>query len=237
MRGWNHRDFQQRADNIATIEAIEEFIGSIPDFTPIRDACFRFWRSWKPGIEPSFQLGSYQNRPTTEIAEMRNVRRVNMGNCAFQRVMPINFMAEMASESELGQYLKMALPFDLRRTGFTISIRGPGAEAGLFIGDCDHDLNTWNEEFEQNKGALQIMGQSLHLAIVRLADAPKSILSAREHECLTRSAQGKTAKVIARELGLSDQTIAFYMSRIRMKLDVSNTTQAVAKATREGILS
>jgi DNA-binding CsgD family transcriptional regulator len=84
---------------------------------------------------------------------------------------------------------------------------------------------------------LQVAVQRLHMATVHLLEPSAGILTPREKQCLECSAKGLTVKRTAQQLQLSDQTVTFYLGRIRMKLGVSNTTEAVALAIRRGLIS
>jgi len=57
-------------------------------------------------------------------------------------------------------------------------------------------------------------------------------LSAREREVLSHVAHGDPNKMIARELGISDQTVKNHMWRIFQKLRVQDRTDAVLVAIR-----
>lgn len=55
-------------------------------------------------------------------------------------------------------------------------------------------------------------------------------ISARECEVLEKLAEGHANKVIARELGISPNTVKTHVARLFEKLDVSNRTEAIARA-------
>lgn len=61
-------------------------------------------------------------------------------------------------------------------------------------------------------------------------------LSVREAEVLTLVASGKSNKVIAGNLGLSEETIKGYLKNILVKLGASDRTHAVTLAQRRGII-
>ena len=61
-------------------------------------------------------------------------------------------------------------------------------------------------------------------------------LSAREAEVLTLVASGKSNKVIAGNLGLSEETIKGYLKSIMVKLGANDRTHAVTLAQRRGII-
>ncbi|MES2512297.1 MAG: response regulator transcription factor [Pseudomonadota bacterium] len=60
-------------------------------------------------------------------------------------------------------------------------------------------------------------------------------LSRRQHEVLMKVVQGKPNKVIARELGISDQTVKSHVMAVMGALGVNNRTEAVYKAAAIGI--
>ena len=62
-------------------------------------------------------------------------------------------------------------------------------------------------------------------------------LSPRQLEILSATAQGKSDKRIAYELGISTETIKFHQAVIREKLGANNRTHAVVKALSWGVLN
>lgn len=61
-------------------------------------------------------------------------------------------------------------------------------------------------------------------------------ISARELAVLHALAEGRTNKEIARELGISPNTIKTHVARLFEKLDASRRTDAINKARQLGIL-
>lgn len=61
-------------------------------------------------------------------------------------------------------------------------------------------------------------------------------LTAREKQVMTELLLGSTQAEIARELGISSNTVATHIQRILLKLGVHNRAQAVAKVARAGWL-
>lgn len=66
---------------------------------------------------------------------------------------------------------------------------------------------------------------------------PVEPLTPRELEVLEQLAEGLPNKVIAAQLGISDQTVKFHVAQITSKLGVANRTEAVRRAIRRGILA
>jgi DNA-binding NarL/FixJ family response regulator len=61
-------------------------------------------------------------------------------------------------------------------------------------------------------------------------------LTDREREVLQRVAVGRSNKIAADELGISEETVKTHMKRILAKLAASDRTHAVTIATKRGIL-
>jgi DNA-binding CsgD family transcriptional regulator len=66
---------------------------------------------------------------------------------------------------------------------------------------------------------------------------PQFHLTRRETEVLTWVGRGKTSAEIAIILGLSARTVNFHCAQAMSRLDVTNRTQAVAKALAEGLIT
>lgn len=65
----------------------------------------------------------------------------------------------------------------------------------------------------------------------------REVLSPREAECLGLVAEGKTAREISSELGLSSRTVESYVTSAMSKLGAVSRPHAVARAFRRGIIS
>lgn len=69
-----------------------------------------------------------------------------------------------------------------------------------------------------------------------LPEPEKIQLSARQRECLTMIAAGKTSAQIAAQLGLSRRTVDHYVGSACAKLGVRSRTQAVARMIGLGLI-
>jgi len=65
---------------------------------------------------------------------------------------------------------------------------------------------------------------------------PEGSLTPRELGVLRELARGGTNAEIARELGISERTVAFHMENLLQKLEVDNRTKAVVEGIRRGWL-
>ena len=101
---------------------------------------------------------------------------------------------------------------------------------------------------EQLLAAVRAVAAGLHvfapaLARALLQDGPAdptaspADLTPRESQVLALVAEGLTNKAIAQRLAISDHTVKFHVNAILGKLNAQSRTDAVVRATRQGLLS
>ncbi|MEP0069069.1 LuxR family transcriptional regulator [Pyruvatibacter sp.] len=123
------------------------------------------------------------------------------------------------------------------RFGVTIPFHGPvGRVATLSI-------STSGAQSDIPRDPVQVFALSaqFHAMFDALAGSkeivpPPPRLSAREYECLSWAAQGKSNRDIAQIIGISDPTVQFHMGNVMKKLKVSSRVSAVFEASRMGLL-
>ena len=77
-----------------------------------------------------------------------------------------------------------------------------------------------------------------HMLRVNGNDAEQQLLvSARELDCLSWAAAGKTAWEASRILGISERTVRFHLNAAREKMSCATTTQAVAIAVAQRLIT
>ncbi len=96
-------------------------------------------------------------------------------------------------------------------------------------------------ELAAARAVFEALGAAPDLALVQSLSirglaSPSSRLTARELQVLRSIASGKTNRVIAGELALSERTIDRHVSNILTKLDVRSRTAATAWAYDHGLL-
>lgn len=62
-----------------------------------------------------------------------------------------------------------------------------------------------------------------------LVHHPGIYLTARETECMTHLIEGKTIKLTAASLGLSDRTVEYYLNNIKAKLQCRTKNELVSR--------
>ena len=136
-----------------------------------------------------------------------------------------------ASGDALDVWLRVTAPYIAARVRVLLA-RGYRA-----LGDEDGALL----ELDAARQVFTKLGAAPDLAQLAAARAPQSPpaqhnLSPRELEVLRHVAAGKTNKLIARELGLSEKTIDRHVSNILTKIDAPSRAAATAFAYEHGLV-
>jgi DNA-binding CsgD family transcriptional regulator len=106
--------------------------------------------------------------------------------------------------------------------------------------ECSAPEGDWAEQ----KGILlrefRILGNYFHHQVLRIYghnSERELIISARELDCLKWMAVGKTAWEASIILGITERTVRFHLNAAREKLGCTTTTQAVAKAVSQQLIT
>lgn len=116
------------------------------------------------------------------------------------------------------------------------SLHGEAAVAAVSwcVDDEDADFKRANAVRD-----LKVLLNYFHSHVLRIngVDTTSEILmSARELDCLSWTAAGKTAWEASVILGISERTVRFHLNVAREKLNCATTTQAVAKAVSQQLI-
>lgn len=117
--------------------------------------------------------------------------------------------------------------------GLQVPVFGPlGLEGAMSLGGERIDASA------QARLALKLIAETAFLAARRLLELPPDgeigALSDREREVLAWTAAGRRQVEIAATLGLSERTVENHLRRIRKRLGVTTTAQAIRVAIRNG---
>lgn len=112
------------------------------------------------------------------------------------------------------------------------------------LGDRDSELTGRRlgaDDYLTKPVDFEMLGAVIQNRLRRRQDASQLkseyYLTNREREVLTWAGRGKTSGEIATILGLSERTVNFHCDQAIKRLDVTNRTQAVAKAVAQGLIN
>ncbi len=110
-----------------------------------------------------------------------------------------------------------------------------GATGYLLKDTLQGDLVRAVREVAAGRAWLHPQAQRQMLDWMRRPPSPVDALTARERSVLVLMARGRSNKLIARELDLTEGTVKGYVSQVLDKLGVADRTQAALLAHREGL--
>ncbi|EKO3443118.1 TPA: LuxR family transcriptional regulator [Vibrio fluvialis] len=126
------------------------------------------------------------------------------------------------------------------KEGFSIPVHGLRGEFGMLsfaTSDIRHyELNS--EAIQTSQLIIPLLSHNIHnIARCHKDAAPRAELTARETQCLTWAAEGKSAWEIAKIIDTSERTVKFHISNACKKLGATNRYQAITKAILGGYIN
>ncbi len=152
---------------------------------------------------------------------------------------------------EAGQDANAVMGFALDhgyQNGLTLPFHGVSADGSPVSSLTTMFWSESREEFERLVADARLSLQMFihccndRVAVIRGSGNTKSAgeaptLSARERDCLSWGAQGKTAAEVGIILGISENTVNFHVKNVMRKLSVHTKTHAVTRAISLGLIA
>lgn len=130
--------------------------------------------------------------------------------------------------------------FSLGNNGLTIPIHGPRAQFAHLTVTLEGNQEDWDLFKDRTGRALILLGHFVNRKVLELCgylDTSEEVsLSPRETDALKYLAMGISRARVADQLGISEHTLRVYIESARHKLGAANTTGAIAKAVRLGLI-
>jgi DNA-binding CsgD family transcriptional regulator len=140
--------------------------------------------------------------------------------------------------SPAAQMMSDAADYGLR-DGVTMPVHSPLGELGILSFSLDAPPARAREVTQAALLPVQVLASHVHEAVRRLSGVrqdPAPELTARERECLTWAADGKTSGEIARLLGVTEKTVNFHLTNATHKLNAVSRQHGIGKAALQGLL-
>lgn len=125
------------------------------------------------------------------------------------------------------------------RDGVTMPVHSPQGELGILSLSLDAPPDRARVITERALPYVQLLASHLHQAVRRLSGVLQddgSSLTARERECLSWAADGKTSNEIAQLLEISERTVNFHLNNATLKLDAVSRQHAISKASLQRLI-
>jgi len=123
------------------------------------------------------------------------------------------------------------------RSGVFMSTRQINGDIQLISFANSVERTHSNDELHAATMYGQLIGKALNDQSFEDKDESSLQVSAREMECLSLSAIGKSSAEIELILGISRHTVDFHIKNVMAKLDATTRTYAIVKAIRLGIIN
>ncbi|WBT39175.1 helix-turn-helix transcriptional regulator [Hyphomicrobium sp. DMF-1] len=153
-------------------------------------------------------------------------------------IMPLDWKDLRDKNETTRNFFGESREFGLGRQGLTIPMRGAHGEIAMFSLNVDIPDRRWESEKRKLIRDFSVLAYHFHNRVLEQYGVHDEDvkLSSKEIEVLKWSAQGKANQDIADILRISERTVRFHLECARAKLNTINTTQAVARAIRLGLI-
>ncbi|MHB2167426.1 helix-turn-helix transcriptional regulator [Alsobacter sp. R-9] len=159
---------------------------------------------------------------------------------AMKQIMPIDWSDLSLANPTSRRIIEEAAEFGIGRQGLAFPIRGPSGDFALFNVTADCDDASWARLKEKRTGEWMTLGHYIHRRLLEIAGTKMTggvaKLSPRERETLQLTASGLTSDEVAERMEISERVVRAHLQTCRYKLNALNTTHAVARAVKLGLI-
>jgi len=159
---------------------------------------------------------------------------------SFTRFAPYDWRDVSWASRKLQAFQADALDGGVGNQGVALPIHGPLGEFALITLSTTAQDRSWSSQRAALEPYLMLAGHYMHEA-TRLLNAPQAVeyqqLSPRERDVLLFLSKGMNRANVAERLKISEHTLRVYVDAARRKLGAQNTTHAVARALKLGLIA
>lgn len=155
-------------------------------------------------------------------------------------IAPIDWRDVEVLEPAAAKLFKEAREFGVAGQGLSFPIRGPGGDSGIFTVSANVSDTAWDALKGRRLFDWMSLGHAIHRRTTDIDPAHMrgglGRLSPRERDILEQTAQGLTSDEVAKAFGISERVVRGYLQACRNKLNAQNSTHAVARAVKLGLV-
>ena len=241
MIGLSNLDLLERIDRAKTVSHLR---AALVDFLPLLNIQHAAYCGVPPLDETDTRewiiLVTYPDAWVRHYTQEDYFRIDPVVQTAMRQFMPIDWH-DLTRTSGVGRRIfEEAAEFGIGRQGIAFPIRGPRGDFALFNVTSDCDDSAWEALKERRVGDWMTLGYYIHRRLLDIA-GPKMMggvarLSPRETQTLQLTASGLTSDMVAGRMGISERVVRAHLQTCRYKLNALNTTHAVARAVKLGLI-
>ena len=229
-----HRVFQEFIDAIVGADDTEGFSNALAKTATALDlSCFAYLALKSEENRKPRLISTYPSSWTTHYLNKRYQIIDPVVREALQNPEPFRWGTDFRSRTNSiaqRQLFDEAAQFGIR-FGFTVPIHDGHGPISALTFATDESRPQFERCIDSYARVLQLMAMYFHAHLRRKLGNDHGLngirLSRREVECLEWAAQGKSSWEIGRILGISRNTVAYYVENAKEKLGVRTIAQAV----------
>jgi DNA-binding CsgD family transcriptional regulator len=221
-------------DRVETADHLDTFVRKMLTAYDLKHAVY-----YLPGLpsDQSVRGLTITTYPQDWVARYYEADYLSIDPClpaGYANLLPVDWATYNRRPPRVKQLFGESLEFGVGRQGLTIPIRGTQGEFALFNVTSDLNDAEWKDAKLPLIRDLQVLAHTIHAKALVLGGAQppdyQARITARERECLTWCAVGKTSEDIATILGISEGVVRIHLQSAQHKLNCLNRTHTVAKA-------
>ncbi|MFQ3453996.1 MULTISPECIES: LuxR family transcriptional regulator [unclassified Bradyrhizobium] len=229
-----HSVFQEFIDAIVGAEDAEGFSNALAKTASALDlSCFAYLSLQSEENRKPRLISTYPTRWTTHYLDKKYQVIDPVIREALQSPEPFRWGIDFRSRTNSKEQLRLfdeAAQFGIR-FGFTVPIHDGHGPISALTFATDESRPQFDKCIDSYTHVLQLMAMYFHAHVRRKLGSERGLdgirLSRREVECLEWAARGKSSWEIGCILGISRNTVAYYLENAKEKLGVRTITQAV----------
>ncbi|MEM7241892.1 MAG: autoinducer binding domain-containing protein [Pseudomonadota bacterium] len=234
------KDLETTIDQLKRVNSLEDLYGFVLGLGSFFETDHIIYHSIQHSRAP-FALASYGSEWSNYYEGNRLYLVDPVVLSSFQRFHPYEWKQLDWSGKSSRALMVDATDGGVGSQGFSVPIRGPHGETALFSINHNATDAVWEKKIDKGLNEILLVSHYVHEAARLVINAPINedvpSLSPREIDALTYLALGQNRARIAEKLKISEHTLRVYIESSRLKLAATNTTQAVAKAITNGLIS
>lgn len=154
---------------------------------------------------------------------------------------PVDWRDLHTDDPRAARFCEEAREFGIAGHGLSFPIRGPGGDFAVFTVTADVSETAWRALKDRRLADWMALGHAIHQRVldtnaIAMGGGLRR-LSPREREILQLTAHGLTSDEVAARFGISERVVRGYLQACRNKLNAQNSTHAVARAVKLGLVA
>ncbi|MEO0342971.1 MAG: LuxR family transcriptional regulator [Pseudomonadota bacterium] len=229
-------DLIERIDRVSALDSVYDRVSEMRETFDVEHAVyFSSDQSKRP-----YALATYGSEWAKHYEENKLYHIDPIVGAAFTRFGLYDWKSVSWAGRQSQAFRSDAVAAGVGTQGVALPIRGPLGEFAMVTMSSNARDRSWSTQRTEFAPYLMLVGQYMHEAtrtIVQTPDLGYKVLSPREKDVLLFLSKGMNRAHVAEKLKISEHTLRVYVDAARRKLNAQNTTHAVARALKLGMIS